>query len=158
MASSDEGAVSRRLTEGEMLAVSSNEGFPSAVAFSPSVTASPCHLSLRLGHLAALTCHRHVIHSRETASLPSQREVLKVRISQGLPCVREAVSRRLREGLFSRLWREFLICALGTPTYIIHYSLIRRYQQRGVGDAAPYTFVSASVENGVRYYKPVSSA
>ena len=27
-------------------------------------------ISLRLGHLAALTCHRHVIHYREAASLP----------------------------------------------------------------------------------------
>ena len=26
--------------------------------------------SLRLGHGAALTCHRHVIHSRAAASLP----------------------------------------------------------------------------------------
>ena len=27
-------------------------------------------VSLRLGHAAALTCHRHVIHSRGAASLP----------------------------------------------------------------------------------------
>ena len=33
-----------------------------------------CQFSLRLGHLAALTCHRHVIHYREAASLPSERE------------------------------------------------------------------------------------
>ena len=38
----------------------------------PSVTALPCHLSLRLGHGAALTCHRHVIHYRTAATLPSR--------------------------------------------------------------------------------------
>ena len=27
-------------------------------------------VSLRLGHAAALTCHRHVIHYRSAASLP----------------------------------------------------------------------------------------
>ena len=36
----------------------------------PSVTAAPCHFSLRLGHGAALTCHRHVIHYRAAAALP----------------------------------------------------------------------------------------
>ena len=29
-------------------------------------------VSLRLGHGAALTCHRHVIHYRAAASLPSR--------------------------------------------------------------------------------------
>ena len=36
----------------------------------PSVTAAPCHLSLRLGHGAALICHRHIIHFRAATSLP----------------------------------------------------------------------------------------
>ena len=58
------------MTEGEMLAVSSIGKFMLTETLSPSVTASPCHFSLRLGHLAALTCHWHVIHSREAASLP----------------------------------------------------------------------------------------
>ena len=62
--------LSATLTEGEMLAVALIERFLFIAALSPSVTASPRHFSLRLGHLAALTCHRHVIHSREAASLP----------------------------------------------------------------------------------------
>ena len=33
-------------------------------------TGASRQISLRLGHLAALTCHRHVIHYREAASLP----------------------------------------------------------------------------------------
>ena len=36
----------------------------------PSVTATPCHFSLRLGHGAALICHRHIIHYRAATSLP----------------------------------------------------------------------------------------
>ena len=108
-----------------MLAVSSIEKFMLNESFSPSVTAPPCHFSLRLGHLAALTCHRHVIHSREAASLPSQREVFRLRTSQGLPCAREAVSRRLREGLFSRQRREISIVSSGTPSlFTIHESTL----------------------------------
>ena len=36
----------------------------------PSVTAAPCHFSLRFGHGAALICHRHIIHFRAATSLP----------------------------------------------------------------------------------------
>ena len=39
-------------------------------ASNPSVAAAPCHFSLRLGHGAALICHRHIIHYRAATSLP----------------------------------------------------------------------------------------
>ena len=46
---------------------------------SPDCTVSPPHqsaartaVSLRLGHATALTCHRHVIHSRGDTALPSR--------------------------------------------------------------------------------------
>ena len=38
----------------------------------PSVDLTVDSVSLRLGHGAALTCPRHVIHSRAAASLPSR--------------------------------------------------------------------------------------
>ena len=38
----------------------------------PSVSLSLDSVSLRLGHGAALTCHRHVIHYRAAASLPKR--------------------------------------------------------------------------------------
>ena len=44
----------------------------------PSVTCGDS-VSLRLGHGAALACHRHAIHSRAAASLPYAGEPLENR-------------------------------------------------------------------------------
>ena len=39
-------------------------------AVNPSVSLAADSLSLRLGHGAALICHRHIIHYRAATSLP----------------------------------------------------------------------------------------
>ena len=55
---------------GEALGWCDAEGEVKLYTDNPSVTAAPCHFSLRLGHGAALICHRHIIHYRAATSLP----------------------------------------------------------------------------------------
>ena len=69
------GELSAKLTEG-VSRMASNAYQPATRAAARGLLPSrfACHISLRLGHLAALTCHRYVIHYREAASLPLGRE------------------------------------------------------------------------------------
>ena len=55
---------------GEALGWCDAEGEAKLYTDNPSVTAAPCHFSLRLGHGAALIYHRHIIHYRAATSLP----------------------------------------------------------------------------------------
>ena len=55
---------------GEALGWCDAEGEVKLYTDNPSVTAAPCHFSLRLGHGAALIYHRHIIHYRAATSLP----------------------------------------------------------------------------------------
>ena len=61
-----------------------------ATTSSASLRSAP--VSLRLGHAAALTCHRHVIHSRGDASLPSRGRLFGLSLRSPAskpPCVKE---------------------------------------------------------------------
>ena len=70
-------------------------------AGNPSVSLAADSLSLRLGHGAALICHRHIIHYRAATSLPlTQRGACGVgRCRFVTPCAGEAVGRCVGPGM-----------------------------------------------------------
>ena len=70
-------------------------------AGNPSVSLAADSLSLRLGHGAALICHRHIIHYRAATSLPlTQRGAYGVgRCRFVTPCAGEAVGRCVGPGM-----------------------------------------------------------
>ena len=52
-------------------------------AVNPSVSLAADSLSLRLGHGAALICHRHIIHYRAATSLPLTQGSLRGGVTAG---------------------------------------------------------------------------
>ena len=71
----ERGRQTRTRSRAEKTVPSADHSFPYWHSHSPgdpSVSLTLDSVSLRLGHGAALTCHRHVIHYRAAASLPKR--------------------------------------------------------------------------------------
>ena len=108
----------------------------------PSVSLTLDSVSLRLGHGAALTCPRHVIHSRAAASLP-KRGAKGVDENPSVSLTLDSVSLRLGHG-----------AALTCPRHVIHSRAAASLPKRGAKGVDENPSVSLSLPKLPRQGEP----
>ena len=119
-------------------------------AGNPSVSLAADSLSLRLGHGAALICHRHIIHYRAATSLPLTQGSLWCRAMPlryplrgggcGVgrcrfvtPCAGEAVGRCAGPGMRGHKAKKSPALLAGARKKVIHQKLHLRHLSGGIG-------------------------